>query len=193
MEQQILTIDTAAGINVKESVEPLSIYTDKHPLMRTVIPHFDELLPDKKISNIVERLINTRNSVGGVGIAANQCGLPMRLFVIGTGDFDMVCINPEILEEVDPPVSYKEGCLSFPGLFLKIKRPDGIKVRYTNLEGEVIEEVIHGMTARCFQHELDHLNGIVMTDHVGSMKMHLAKKKQKKVIRAIKQREMYRG
>lgn len=194
MEQEnFLVIDTESGKATPVKLEPFPIYNDKHPLMRMVMPPVDAVLPDRRVSEVAERLILTRKAVKGAGIAANQCGVAMRMFVIGSEDFDMVCINPEILEETAPPIAYREGCLSYPGLFLKIKRPDGIRVRYTDMNGEVIEETINGLTARCFQHEMDHLNGITMTDHVGKTAMYMAEKKRKKVMKSIERRGYVRG
>ena len=76
----------------------------------------------------------------------------------------------------------KEGCLSFPFLFLSIKRPKWVNVQYTDDNGETVEEYLHGMSARIFQHENEHMNGYVFTDLVGKLKLDMAKKKQKKLV-----------
>jgi peptide deformylase len=74
------------------------------------------------------------------------------------------CFNPEIIEHSQNLVDYDEGCLSFPGDQCTIKRPEWIAVRYQNPQGEWLEEKMSGLWARCFQHELDHLNGVTMWD-----------------------------
>jgi len=83
----------------------------------------------------------------------------------------------------------KEGCLSFPFLFLGIKRPKWVNVRYTDENGEEIEETLHGMSGRIFQHENEHMNGYVFTDLVSKLKLERAEKSKQKMIKEIKKRQ----
>jgi len=122
---------------------------------------------------------------GGIGLAANQIGLSKRVFVMGSNKIEgfptpFALFNPEILEASEEQSLDKEGCLSYPDLWINVKRPAVIKVRYQNSKGDVIEAGMSGLIARCFQHELDHLNGICFIDKVSQMKLQLAMKKLKK-------------
>jgi len=122
---------------------------------------------------------------GGIGLAANQVGLSKRVFVMGSNKIEgfpapFAVFNPEVLEASEEQSLDKEGCLSYPDLWLNVKRPAVIKVRYQNSKGDVIEAGMSGLIARCFQHELDHLNGICFIDKVSQMKLQLAMKKLKK-------------
>ena len=99
----------------------------------------------------------------GVGLSAPQLGIMTRVFVIGNPDAPNEIIgvfNPMIVDYDEETVVYEEGCVSYPGLFIKIKRPRGIRVRYRGWNGEAGTTRYEGYTARVFQHEYDHLNGI---------------------------------
>jgi peptide deformylase len=97
---------------------------------------------------------------GGIGLAANQIGQIKRMFVMNVHG-RKVCVNPEVINEGNPETGY-EGCLSFKGEFISVDRPTDIRVKYQTWDGFVIEENLLGIEARCFLHELDHLNGITM-------------------------------
>lgn len=122
----------------------------------------------------------TRRAYKAVGLAANQCGLAWRMFVMGTDFAEFVCINPEIIEYSEEIECKKEGCLSFQHLSLAVKRPRKIKVRYYDQDFELVECEFEGLLARCFQHELDHLNGITFTSKVSNLRLKMAEKKRKK-------------
>lgn len=100
----------------------------------------------------------------GIGLAATQIGITQRVFVMQIAGVFRACFNPEIVESSDILVNYTEGCLSFLGDQCIITRPDWVKVKYQTHNGDVIEEQLQGLEATCFQHELDHLNGITMWD-----------------------------
>jgi len=99
-----------------------------------------------------------------IGLAASQVGIPQRVFVMSIEDRQWHCFNPEIIQSSQNVVDFNEGCLSFKGDSCIIKRPESISVRYQNHSGEWYQEVLDGLAARCFQHELDHLDGITMWD-----------------------------
>jgi peptide deformylase len=110
----------------------------------------------------------------GVGLSAPQLGIMTRAFVIGNpSDPDNIIgvFNPMIVDYSEETVVYEEGCVSYPGIFLKIKRPRSVRVRYRNWEGEANTIRFDGYTARVFQHEYDHLNGI--TFHSRASRYHL--------------------
>jgi peptide deformylase len=134
---------------------------------------------------LVKRLKMTMKLYGGIGLSANQCGVFERVFVIGTDHFQIACINPRIIGQAPSTIKAEEGCLSFPGLHVKLDRPDWVEVEFTNEMGELKQMRLEGITARCFQHELDHMNGIRMIDHIGPVALQMARKKQEKIIKKI--------
>jgi peptide deformylase len=136
-------------------------------------------------------LIETMVKYRGVGLSANQVGLPYRVFVMGAEKVGFACFNPEILESHGED-NFEEGCLSFPGLFLPIKRPSSVKVRYTDFNGVTKEETFIGFTARIFQHEFDHLEGIVHLNKVSPIVLERGKKKVKSNLKKLnKQRKAF--
>jgi peptide deformylase len=121
----------------------------------------------------------------GIGLAANQIGLTKRVFVMGSYNIEgfpkpFAVFNPRIIEVSEEQDLDKEGCLSYPDLWLTVKRPAVIKVEYQDSKGNLHEAALSGLIARCFQHELDHLNGICFVDKVSQMKLQLAIKKLNK-------------
>lgn len=121
----------------------------------------------------------------GLGLSANQCGVFERVFVIGNGDMSVACINPKVVSQSNNFKNDSEGCLSFPGLFVKVSRPDSIDVSFYDENGKQNFATFEGLTARCFLHELDHMNGIRMVEHVKPLALQMAKKKQQKMIKKI--------
>lgn len=116
--------------------------------------------------------------LGGIGLSANQVGLNIKMFVMGIEGVKMAIFNPEILYQEGETVQ-DEGCLSFPGIFVKVKRSETIKVKFFNVKGEERQEYITGMTARIFLHEFDHMLGKTMKERVSKLKWDLATKKYK--------------
>ena len=184
----VLTINTdvAAGLKKPEQkVEPLSVFDERHPMMAEIMPEFIGVLPSADMTHLVKRLKMTMKLYSGLGLSANQCAVRKRVFVIGTDQFQMACINPKVIEVSEELIKDNEGCLSFPAFFLKIPRPKWIEVEYTNENGERTQTRLDGLTARCYLHELDHLNGVKFTNYAGSVEMAQAKRKQEKMIKRI--------
>lgn len=115
---------------------------------------------------LANEMIDLMHDLGGIGLAAPQIGRSLRLFVMAVQGRSRVCFNPKIIESSRINAEFPEGCLSFPGEQCIIKRPDTIIVRYQDAKGEWMETNLVGLEARCFQHELDHLDGIIMHDRV---------------------------
>lgn len=130
---------------------------------------------------ISQQLFTTMREEHGIGLAANQVGLTQRVFVMD-GACERTCFNPEALE-VGPDVVAREGCLTFPNLFLDVARPEFAKVRYWDVAGNPVEEELTGIEARCFLHELDHLNGVLITMKVSKLKLDFATRKAKARVR----------
>ena len=114
--------------------------------------------------DLVNRMQTLMHREGGIGLAANQCGERVRMFIMLIDGEFWECFNPEIAEFSADLTEFNEGCLSFKGESCIIKRPSAINVKYYDSEGTLHVERLEGLPARCFQHELDHLNGITMHD-----------------------------
>ena len=116
----------------------------------------------------------------GIGLAAPQVGVDKSFFIIGDKTRYKLAVNPKIIETSEEKVLMTEGCLSFPGIFLKVLRPLNVVVEYVNNKGETINEKLDGMMSRVFQHEVDHLNGITFDTLVSKLKLDMAMKKLNK-------------
>ena len=117
---------------------------------------------DDTIRNFCASMVDTMLENEGIGLAANQVGILKRIVVILIDDHPVVMINPEILEFSDQICEMGEGCLSIPGEYLQIIRPETIKVKYRNTKGMPCINTYSGLTSRVIQHEVDHLDGITM-------------------------------
>ncbi len=185
LNEQIFTIDTEANIQKDKKVEPLQLFNDNHPMLSKEIPEYKIPLPNPNMNLLINRLKMTMKKYSGLGLSANQCGVFERVFVIGTEHFQFACINPKIIDQSAEMIKEYEGCLSYPALYIKIDRPSWIMASNYNENGEKMEVKIEGLTARCFQHELDHMNGIKFVEHVGPVALRMAKQKRDKVIKTI--------
>lgn len=161
----------------------LKIVNFPHEILRQQIPEFnfnDTTVDPKKLEKEMIELMFRYN---GIGLAANQVGLPIRMFVMGHRDYPesaQAFFNPSVVKNVDTTEDLEEGCLSFPGVYVKVKRPKKILARWQNSLGEWQESEFDGYNCKCFLHELDHLEGIVFKDRVSQIKWALAVKKGKK-------------
>ena len=167
------------------------------PRVLSSIADFDiERFKDEEkieLKEFVDNMFETMKKYGGIGLSANQVGKPYRMFIMGdhpsiSKGKKWVCINPKITNVTKDLIRYKEGCLTFPFLFLDIERPQDITVEYLDENLEKKEEHMTGIVARCYQHEFDHMQGIVFTEHVSKLKLEMAlKKRDKQIKRAQKQ------
>ena len=155
-------------------------------VLRTPPPEFDFENPPEDPKEIAKNLGEAMDKFGGLGLSANQVGLPYRIFVMRTmheGDEEPTNIayfNPEITRVSQETESLKEGCLSFPDLFLMIKRSKTIEFKYQDEEGEEHTVMMEGLGARCVQHEVDHLNGILFLQRASRLKIERAMKARTK-------------
>lgn len=151
----------------------------------TEVSEFDLKETDTLINNLFETMYSGR----GMGLAATQCDIHERVLVIDTtpigGKIKQGFINPIIKEITKKPIVSEEGCLSFPGIFVNITRHSGVVVEHTTLTGETEEVILNGIDAICFQHEHDHLNGIVFYDHLKSAKRQMMEAKIRKHVKKI--------
>jgi peptide deformylase len=136
---------------------------------------------DDKLKELIDRLSSSLYFYEALGISAIQLGIPKRVFLIRADkDHFVPFINPEILETSEETDTQKEGCLSFPGIFIPVTRPKKIKVKYQEASGEEKIIDLEGIHARCFIHEHDHLNGVTFLDHVSNLVKESVYKKMQK-------------
>ena len=140
--------------------------------------------PELNRQEIKDNLIETMQHYEGIGLSANQIGVMERVFVmynhVETKQI-IACFNPKIIKEGEEKVLIDEGCLSFPGLWVKVNRPETIEVEYEDENGEKVQRELYGLQSRIFQHEYDHMEGSNFTEKVSKLKLDMAIKKQKKM------------
>jgi peptide deformylase len=117
-----------------------------------------------QLAEIINAMFRVMFDNEGMGLAAPQVGIPARIFVMYHNDHGYVCINPRIEKSSEETSVRGEGCLSYPGEKVMVERPVEVRVTYQNLRGAKVKKKLNGLLARCFQHEVDHLDGIVMGD-----------------------------
>jgi peptide deformylase len=151
-------------------------------ILRTKILDFDFDNPSMDPVQLEKDMIEHMLTNDGIGLAANQIGISVRMFVMGhkaTPELAQAFFNPMVVATTDTVEDLEEGCLSFPGIYVNIKRPTAIKARWQNSKGEWQESDFDGYNCKCFLHELDHLEGIVFKDRISPLKWAVAVKKLK--------------
>jgi len=164
---------------------------------------------DDELKTLVADMLETMYDAPGIGLAAIQVGVPLRVLVIDLQPEDpdaepevctahgdeahthqqtkkepRVFINPEILDPSEEFSIYNEGCLSVPEIYAEVERPARIRARWQDIDGEVHEEDMEGLMATCLQHEMDHLEGILFVDRLSRLKRQMALKKLEKLRKA---------
>tara|TARA_Y100001970_G_scaffold90489_2_gene114108 strand:- start:5869 stop:6369 length:501 start_codon:yes stop_codon:yes gene_type:complete len=160
------------------SKELMEILTEGNPHLYKTLPHLDftNILVDleKLCSTMYDTMIENK----GMGLAANQVGIDQRVFIMD--DSERFYFNPKILKESEEMCLDKEGCLSFPNIWVNVKRPKDITVEWQTITGQVKQNKFDDYWGKCFQHELDHLNGITFDKRVSKLKWKNALKKKDK-------------
>ena len=159
-------------------------------VLTAIAPFQDDMLKEegfKDRKELSDSMFEAMKKYGGIGLSANQVGLPFNMFVMGNhlsleNGLKMTCFNPMIISASEETVVMKEGCLTFPFVFLSITRPRKVVVKYTDENGELKEGHLDGMMSRIFQHEYDHMLGRVFTEHASKLKLDLAYKKAEKMM-----------
>jgi len=136
---------------------------------------------DSSVRSLIERMTDIMYQADGVGLAAPQVGQSKRVIVIDVGEGPFSLVNPEIIESEEERQAVEEGCLSLPGIRIDVQRPKSITVRGVNEKGEKVVKTVEGLWARAFQHEIDHLNGVMIIDHASLVQKTLLKTKLKKL------------
>ncbi|CBI75766.1 polypeptide deformylase [Bartonella clarridgeiae 73] len=167
-------------------IKPLVILPD--PILREVskpVEHIDSI-----IQKLADDMLETMYNAQGIGLAAVQVGVPLRMLVLDISSKDapknpLVVINPEILWISNERNIYREGCLSIPEYYAEVERPKYLRICYRDREGKQAEIEADDLLATCLQHEIDHLNGCLFIDHISKIKRDMVIRKFKK--RAKKQ------
>ena len=160
--------------------------------MRELMPNDDPMLKDRiglcskelDRNKIKEELIECMEDNNGVGLSANQVGISERVFVMYSDVMKreiIACFNPFITEYSKKKVVMDEGCLTWPGIWLKVERPESILCNFEDELGEHIQVTMHGLESRIFQHEYDHMEGTNFTEQVSKLKLDMAKRRATKV------------
>jgi peptide deformylase len=153
------------------------------PILSSKTKHFDFDDPPMDATELFENLKETMIKNKGLGLAAPQCGLPYNAFVMGdpnNPDTIFSVFNPTIVNE-EGTSDMEEGCLSFSGLYIKVKRPAVIRVRFSGHDGYVDTTDFSGYTARVFQHEYDHLQGVTFMNRASKLRLNRARKQKQKL------------
>ena len=167
----------------------LKLLPPSDPKVRSAIaPFTDDMLKEhdfKDRKELSDDMFKSMARYGGIGLSANQVGLPFNMFVLGNhlsleNGLKMACFNPMIVSTSEETIMMKEGCLTYPFLFLSIKRPRKCVVKYTDENGDLKEGNLDGMISRIFQHEYEHMLGRNFTEHVSKFKLKRAEEKAKK-------------
>ena len=151
---------------------------------------------DEDLQKLMDDMLETMYAAPGIGLAAIQIGIPKRVIVLDIGWRDksentsdekqverknpIYFVNPEIISKSTSNLTYEEGCLSVPGQFAEIDRPDKCHIKYLDYYGQPKELVAEGMLATCIQHEIDHLEGILFIDYLSKLKKSMIVKKLSK-------------
>jgi peptide deformylase len=160
------------------TIKPLIILPD--PILRQVSSPIETV--DADVLKLADDMLETMYDAPGIGLAAIQIGVPKRLLVIdvakeGDPQQPMVFINPEIVRSSEERSVYEEGCLSIPEYYAEVERPATVTVKHVGRDGKEHLLEADGLLATCFQHELDHLNGILFIDHISRLKREMVIKK----------------
>ena len=164
------------------------ILTEPNKILRQKSLLVDEV--NDEIRKLMDDMLETMYAAPGIGLAAIQVGIPKRVIVLDIAQKEgkkspMYFINPEIIQKSDKNTTYEEGCLSVPGQFAEIDRPDQCLVKYLDYYGEKKEINAKGMLATCIQHEMDHLEGILFIDYLSKLKKSMIVKKLSKQQKAL--------
>jgi len=164
------------------------ILTEPNPILRKKSLAVEKV--DDELRKLMDDMLETMYAAPGIGLAAIQVGEPKRVIVLDISRNEgeknpMYFVNPEIIEKSKNNLTYEEGCLSVPGQFAEIDRPDQCRIKYLDYNGQQKEIEAKGMLATCIQHEMDHLEGILFIDYLSKLKKSMIVKKLSKQQKAL--------
>jgi|TARA_B110000211_G_scaffold174665_1_gene197367 peptide deformylase len=163
------------------------ILVEPDPFLRQVSRDVEEV--DDELRKLMNDMLETMYDAPGIGLAAIQVGVPKRVIVIDTSKEEkktpLYFVNPKIIVKSKNKSTYEEGCLSVPGQFAEVDRPDQCHISYLDYSGKKKELKAEGLLATCIQHEMDHLEGILFIDYLSKLKRNFIVKKLSKQKKAL--------
>lgn len=168
----------------------LKIYVAPHPVLKKIAEPVAKVTDEDR--KLMDDMLDTMYATDGIGLAAPQVGISKRIVVMDLEQpreeedwtkrrtKPLFFVNPEITWESEDMRVYQEGCLSVPGQYADVTRPDKIKIKFLDYDGKAQEIEADGLLATCLQHEMDHLNGILFIDHLSTLKRDMLLRKLKK-------------
>lgn len=165
----------------------MQLVKEDDPVLRLKTKDYEES-EIKDLSELIQDMYETLDKNRGVGLAAPQVGIPRSLFVISIMENKKVFINPAVVNASDSMIVAEEGCLSLPGLRLKVRRPEAVTVTWLDENGDRQVSDLEGLWARAWLHEFDHLQGVMIDDRVSKLSLDMARKKLQKKLKRINQR-----
>ncbi|HHS13253.1 MAG TPA: peptide deformylase [bacterium] len=163
-----------------------SIHTYPHPVLRRNAARVEEI--DSEVRSLIDEMAEIMYLDDGIGLAAPQIGVSRRIIVVDAGEGLRGVINPEIIEQNDEFESMEEGCLSLPGIRVPVSRPRTIRVHGQDVSGEAVVLDLEGLMARVYQHEIDHLDGVLIIDRASSIQRTLVRGKLRELEKTSRSR-----
>ena len=158
----------------------------EHKLLLHPLPEITAETEPESRQELLDNMVETMKHYGGIGLSANQVGLPIRMFLFGDNENYVPCFNPRIISTSEKKIPIEEGCLTYPGLFVKIFRPESVTATFEDENRELHEETFTGLMARVVLHEMDHMDGIDFQTRAGKMALDIAKRKRLRGVRKLK-------
>ena len=166
------------------TIKPLIILPD--PVLREISKPVETI--DASVKRLATDMLETMYKAPGIGLAAIQVGVPLRMVVIDLAKEEepkapQIFINPEVIHSAEERSVYEEGCLSIPEYYAEVERPAAVRVKFTDDGGKLREVEAEGLMATCLQHEIDHLNGVLFIDYISKLKRDMVVRRFKKLAR----------
>ena len=172
---------TQLALDVKKRIEDTQLVPVTDPILKKPLESCSIGLDRKEIQ---DRLLSAMEHYQGIGLSANQIGIKERAFIMYSDvkkKETITCFDPLITDYSEEKIIMDEGCLTWPGLWLKVERSEGIQCVYNDVDGELVQVQMHGLESRIFQHEYDHMEGTNFTKRVSPLKLNIAKRRATKM------------
>lgn len=168
-------------------LQQLQLISEDSEILKQSQNNFDFENPQCDPKDLAFKLDECMKKNNGLGLSACQIGIPYRVFVMNVnGDEPLALFNPRVVSQSDNMISMKEGCLSFPLLYMNVKRPDAVRIRFQTYTGETKTQHFIGMSARVALHEMDHMEGITYHNRASSFELQRATRKRMILKRKVK-------
>jgi peptide deformylase len=172
---------TQLALDVMKRIEDTQLVPVTDPILKNPLESCSIGLDRKEIQ---DRLLSAMEHYQGIGLSANQIGIKERAFIMYSDvkkKETITCFDPLITDYSEEKIIMDEGCLTWPGLWLKVERSEGIRCVYNDVDGELVQVQMHGLESRIFQHEYDHMEGTNFTQRVSRLKLNMAKRRASKM------------